>query len=50
MAELRVERKGRSIWPWLLVLVLLAVAVWLGLEMFGPGDDDSGTVVVEQAS
>jgi hypothetical protein len=50
VAELRVERKGRSIWPWLLVLVLLAVAVWLGLEMFGPGSDEGGTVVVEQAS
>lgn len=49
MAELRVERKGRRIWPWLVLLVVLAAAVWAALEIFGP-DDGSGTVVVEQAT
>jgi hypothetical protein len=51
VADLRVERKRRSILPWLLALVLVAAAVWLALEVLGPGDDEgTGTVVVEQAS
>ena len=37
MAELHIERKERSAWPWVLGgLALLALALWL---LFGRGDD-----------
>jgi uncharacterized membrane protein YhdT len=37
MAEIKVERKGRSIWPWIVGLVVLALVVWLVLGYFGGG-------------
>lgn len=41
MAEIRVERKERrSILPWILGLLLLALVIWGVSEMLG-GDDDA---------
>lgn len=28
MAEIRIERKRKPIWPWLVALLLLALIVW----------------------
>ncbi|MGV3503259.1 MAG: hypothetical protein ACO1O1_06090 [Adhaeribacter sp.] len=28
MAEIRIERKRKPVWPWLLALLLLALIVW----------------------
>ncbi len=35
MAELHVEKKKRSIWPWLLLLLIIAVAVWAVVTFAG---------------
>lgn len=29
MAEIKIEEKKRPIWPWLLVLLIIIVVVWL---------------------
>ncbi|HEX2092786.1 MAG TPA: hypothetical protein VHG28_10305 [Longimicrobiaceae bacterium] len=52
MADINVERRQRSIWPWLLGLVVLALVVWLLTFVFGRGDDatigsDAGTETVQ---
>lgn len=42
MAEIRVERKERrSLLPWILGLLLLALVVWGISEMMGRDDDDA---------
>ena len=48
VAEIKVERKERSILPWILGLVLLALVVWGLNEMSSPGWNpaDSGTETV----
>lgn len=33
MADIRVERKGRSVWPWIVGLVVLALLIWAVMEM-----------------
>lgn len=48
MADLKVERKGPSIWPWVLGLLALVLVIWLATELFGDRDDDD--VVVEQTT
>lgn len=48
MADINVERKQRSILPWILGLLVLALLIWLLASMFN-GDDDE-TVVVEQTT
>lgn len=45
MADINVERKQRSIWPWILGLVLLALLIWLLSSMFNRNED---TAVPEQ--
>lgn len=35
MAEIRVERKQRSLWPWLIALALLALLIWAGVSALG---------------
>ncbi|HEX2190892.1 MAG TPA: hypothetical protein VHG51_18435 [Longimicrobiaceae bacterium] len=43
MADINVERKQRSIWPWIVGLLVLALLIWLLASMFN--DDDDGAVV-----
>lgn len=47
MADISVERKGPSIWPWILGIVVLALLVWFLADAFTGDDDD--VVVVEPA-
>jgi hypothetical protein len=35
VADINVERKGPSIWPWVIGLVVLALLIWALVEMFG---------------
>lgn len=48
MADLNVERKQRSIWPWIIGLIVLALLVWLLASMFG--DDDREVVTDDPAA
>jgi hypothetical protein len=34
MADIKVERKGPSIWPWIIGLIVLALLVWALMELF----------------
>jgi hypothetical protein len=43
MADIDVQQKERSFWPWVLGLILMAGLVWLLVEMLG-GDDDPMTL------
>ncbi len=45
MADINVERRERSIWPWILGLILLALLIWLLASMF---DREEEVVVGEQ--
>ena len=48
MAEIRVERERRSILPWILGLLLLALVIW-GVAGMSNGDDateDNGAAAV----
>jgi hypothetical protein len=47
MADINVERKQRSIWPWIVGLLVLALLIWLLASMFN-GDDDE--VVVDETT
>jgi hypothetical protein len=44
VADINVERKGPSIWPWIVGLIVLALLIWALVEMFGR--DDTPTTVV----
>lgn len=35
MADINVERKGPSIWPWVVGLIVLALLIWALTQMFG---------------
>ena len=35
MAEIKVERKGPNIWPWIIGLIVLALLIWALMELFG---------------
>jgi len=39
MADINVERKGPSIWPWIIGLIVLALLVWALMELFGRNDN-----------
>ncbi len=41
MAEIRVERKQRNLWPWILGLLLLGLVVWAASEAFDMGRRDA---------
>jgi hypothetical protein len=38
MADIKVERKGPKIWPWIIGLIVLALLVWALMELFGRKD------------
>jgi hypothetical protein len=40
VADIHVERRGPSIWPWIIGLLVLALLIWALVEMFGT--DDAG--------
>jgi hypothetical protein len=44
VADINVERKGPSVWPWIVGLIVLALLIWALLEMFGR-DTTTRTVV-----
>jgi hypothetical protein len=35
VADINVERKGPSVWPWIVGLLVLALLIWALVEMFG---------------
>ncbi len=41
MADINVERRPRSIWPWVVGLLVLAALAWLLLSMLGRDDNDN---------
>ena len=45
MADIDVERRGTSIWPWIIGLIILALLLWL---LFALLDDDGDEVAVEE--
>ena len=40
MAEINIERQERSIWPWIIGLLVLALLAWWLLSMRGTGNDN----------
>jgi hypothetical protein len=38
VADINVERKGPSIWPWIIGLIVLALLIWALTQMFGRQD------------
>lgn len=49
MADINVERKGPSIWPWIVGLIVLALLIWALVEMFGRDDDATRVLPVDTA-
>lgn len=47
MAEIRVEKKGTSLWVWLLGIILVALVIWGIVEWL---DNDREEVAYEGAS
>jgi hypothetical protein len=41
VADIEVERKGPSIWPWIIGLIALALLIWALVELF---EDDRAVV------
>lgn len=40
MAEINVKRKGPSIWPWVVGLIVLGLLIWVLTEFFGDDADE----------
>ena len=40
MAEIQVERKKATVWPWVLGLLLLALVAWAAIEMIDVNAND----------
>jgi hypothetical protein len=38
VADINVERKGPSIWPWIIGLIVLALLIWALTQAFGRDD------------
>lgn len=49
MADINVERKQPSVWPWVIGLIVLALLIWVGLEMFR-GNPGEGAAVIDADS
>ena len=39
MADINVERKGASIWPWILGLLVAALLIWALVGLFGDDEE-----------
>ena len=39
MAEINIERKKRSVWPWILLLAILALLAWAIYELTNDRND-----------
>ncbi|HEX6926847.1 MAG TPA: hypothetical protein VF167_15600 [Longimicrobiaceae bacterium] len=48
MADINVQRKGHSVWPWILGLLVVALLIWALMRLVG--GDDAGARLVEPAS
>lgn len=44
MADINVERKGPSIWPWIIGLLVLALLIWALVEMFDSDEPEVAAV------
>jgi hypothetical protein len=42
VADINVERKQPSVWPWVIGLIVLALVIWALVEMFGGNDGTAG--------
>ena len=43
MADINIERKGASVWPWILGLLILAGVVWVLMRYYQGDSDNAGT-------
>lgn len=48
MADINVQRKGPSVWPWILGLLVVALLIWALMSLVGGGGEESQ--MVEPAS
>ncbi|WP_299824875.1 hypothetical protein [uncultured Pontibacter sp.] len=47
MAEINIERKKKSVWPWLLLILLVALLIWAIYELTNDNDTvNTGNVSV----
>ena len=44
MADINIDRKRTSVWPWILGLIVLALLIWALYELFDRKDDVPDTV------
>jgi hypothetical protein len=44
MADINIDRKRASVWPWILGLIVLALLIWALYELFDRDDDLPETV------
>lgn len=47
MADIYVQRKGPSIWPWIIGLLVLALLIWALVQLF---EEDEAAIVEEPAT
>lgn len=47
MADIDVERKGTSIWPWIIGLLVLALLIWALMKMFDTDDPEVAGVATD---
>jgi hypothetical protein len=47
VADINVERKGPSIWPWIIGLIILALLIWALVELLG-GEEEAAVAPVAE--
>jgi hypothetical protein len=50
MADINIERKSTSIWPWIIGLLLLAVVVFVVLQTFNGRSEEETITPVDSAT